>query len=768
MTHQNRLDAAVGRPRLTVLALVAALLAPGSLWAQDAPAAESPPAEASPADTPDTAEGAVEDAAEGAAADEDDEAIEEILVTTARKRRESVIDTPAALTVMDGDMLQGLNVSNLDDVGKYVPNLNITRFGVGNTSQAAVFIRGIGLQDHLITTDPGVGVYLDGVYLGRQMGNNLALDNIDRLEVLRGPQGTLYGRNTIGGAVNIVTRKPGDEEGTRVRFELGTLGRFGASMYSNYPITDRLAMSVTGAFSHRDGVGEAINLANPEAEIGEINQFFGRAAVQWEPADSVRVLVTADASAARNGQSPSTIEIIGPPDDFAGIDPIQPSEIPDAEDSATTVAGLESTSNDSRGASLTIEWDLAEGWTTRLLASYRASEYTGGLDDDITARNLSEFPEQGEADQRSAELQLNGEVGPIELVAGVYYFDEKGSNFSGPFTFAPFNNGDLEAGDFFELEQTTTAYAGYANASYRIIESLSIGAGVRYSKDAKEAEALFPSFGGQRETREADFDAITWDANATFSPADNMSVYAQVQRGYQTGGFPPRPFGGAAQFNTFDEITATNYEVGFKGIVHETTALFVSAFLTQYDDLALPFSQPAAEGFVTIVENAGSSQALGVEFEGRLRVGGFHLIPAVGFIQAEITRVDEGTIGIEKGASPALTPSLTLGVNTGYTHVFDGGDALRLQADFSHRGEQYGQSVESESELMAARNLVGFSLGFTHARNNWDLELYGENVLDEVYDQGRLNNTFHGFVGIVQSNDRREFGLRFTKSFGDL
>ena len=185
------------------------------------------------------------------------------ITVTARRREETLYETPAAVTAMDSDAINTLNISNLDDVGKYVPNLTITRYGVGNTAHAAVFIRGIGLQDHIIVTDPGVGVYLDGVYLGRQMGSNLSLNNIERVEVLRGPQGTLYGRNTIGGAVNIITRRPGSEEAFEIGLKAGTRGRAAVDVYANFALADNFAVAFSGDFTRRNGVGKALMIDNP-------------------------------------------------------------------------------------------------------------------------------------------------------------------------------------------------------------------------------------------------------------------------------------------------------------------------------------------------------------------------------------------------------------------------------------------------------------------------------------------------------------------------
>src|SRR5262245_24455252 len=136
----------------------------------------------------------------------------ETVIVTAQRREQSIYDVPVAISAFTPDTIEKQGIANLTDIGKFVPNLNVTEFSAGQTSSANPFIRGIGLQDHLITTDPGVSVYVDGIYLGRQVGQNWNLTNIERVEVLRGPQGTLYGRNSIGGAINIITRQPGDEE----------------------------------------------------------------------------------------------------------------------------------------------------------------------------------------------------------------------------------------------------------------------------------------------------------------------------------------------------------------------------------------------------------------------------------------------------------------------------------------------------------------------------------------------------------------------------
>ncbi len=709
---------------------------------------------------------------------------EEITVT-ARRREETLYETPAAVTAMNTEAMTALNIDNLDDVGKYVPNLTITRYGVGNTSQAAVFIRGIGLQDHIIVTDPGVGVYLDGVYLGRQMGSNLALTNIERLEVLRGPQGTLYGRNTLGGAVNIITKKPGSEEVFEISLKGGTRGRAAVDLYSNFALSDNFAVAFSGGFTRRDGVGKALMLENPEAEIGEILSFNGRLTANWEVNDRFSLLFSVDGNQSENGQSPYEIEFnpltpIPDPDppggccngDFAFIDPSLVA--PDRDDSFTTVAGLESTSNEGLGVSITADVELSDELAAKIIASHRSSEYTGGLDDDESTLNLSEFPETGEADQLSFEVQVNGEYNNLDFVAGFYYFEEEGSTDSGPWVFSPFNMpGGLDNfgnptgfGDFgfFNLQQDTQSTAVYANGSLSVSDRLTVGAGARFSRDEKDASAIFPTF-PERKFLSNSWDAFTWDLNASFALRDGLNVYGQVQKGYQTGGYPPRPFGGPDQFEPFNETEALNFEVGLKGVVNEYFTILSALFWTEYDDLALPFSDTqAGGGFVTIVANAGESRARGIELEGVLSPNEFFNVNfSIGYLDSEITRVDEGTIGVAEGDSPALTPDMTYSIAPQWTTLLDNGGSIRAQIDYSYRDDMFGQSINNEAERIDSRGLLGFAVDFTSSDGSWTLGVYGENVTDEVYDQGRFAQ--NGYVGVVLSNDRSEFGLRLSKRF---
>ncbi len=706
------------------------------------------------------------------------DAFEKIEVT-ARKRTESIFESPTAVTSIGENLIDKANMSNLEDIGKYVPNLNITRYGVGNAAHASVFIRGIGLQDHVITTDPGVGVYLDGVYLGRQMGSNLSLPNVERVEVLRGPQGTLYGRNTLGGAVNIITKQPGDEGIVTTTAKVGSRNRLAGDVYFNNSLTDTVSMSASVSYKQRDGVGEAINLVNPANEIGEEQELSGRMALKWQANSDLSFVFSVDGVDNESGQSPYTIELTAPldaNDPFNGDFPLLTEDMlpSNPDDLATTVAGIESTAYSGWGTSLSAHWDINNTYATKFITSYRSSEYEGGLDDDAVALNLSEFPEEGGADQYSFEIQLNGSYDNMDFVSGLYFFNEDGFTSSGPFVFSPFNTPDGLLNDgttasfgnygYFDINQETNSYAAYINASYDLSDDLTVGGGLRYSKDKKEADAQFPSF-ATRKYVSADFDAVTWDVNASYQLSNNMNLYGQIQKGYQTGGFPPRPFGGPDQFVSFDETKAINYELGLKGQVHEDISMMLAVFVTDYTDLALPFSDPTAGGgFVTIVENAGESKAQGIELETTIAfTDDFTLRSAIGYLDSEITEVDEGVQGIGKGDSPALTPRWTVMLAPSYFVDLSNGGTVAINANYSYRSDMQGQSVYNQSEHIESRELVGFNISYLNPNGDFEVTLYGENVLNEVYDVGRLQQS--GFVGVMRSNDRSEFGLKFKKEF---
>ena len=689
----------------------------------------------------------------------------EAITVTATKRPQVIYEVPIAISAFDGDKLAEQGISDLTDVGKFVPNLNVTGFSAGHTSSVNPFIRGIGLQDHLITTDPGVSVYVDGVYLGRQVGQNWSLNNIERIEVLRGPQGTLYGRNSIGGAINIITKEPDQGDLTKLNTEFGTRGRVKADLFVNHGLTDTLSFNMNMAFNKRDGLGEFINVPDAEYDVGETEDVSGRLSVKWEPSNDFRMVLTADGNNGDGGLRPYTVLIDELQSDryYGGDNPLGVAlrntdvtpEGYDIYDNATGEEAVTGVSNEARGLALTTEWDMNDDYTLKLVASTRSSKYKAGLDDDGTIYSLDHYPERGEADQTSIELQLNGYINEYtDFVAGLYYFNEEGKNRQGE------DSSYNTWSNLLELDQETTSKAVYVNVRRDLTDELSLSGGLRYTEDEKDASASVSEAIGTVYSSD-NWDEVTWEIASNYTFENGMTGYATIQSGYQSGQYPARPyclFGNIECFVASDNITAVNYEVGIKGRVNEYFDVSVAVFNTDFDDLPYQVSKVTENGFET--DNQIVTQtSRGIELDTTFNYGNFSMMASVGYMDVDVDEQDG-----YKPVAP-LTPDLTLAIGPSYTFDLEGGDAIRVRADYSYRSDMYGEpsSLASRQTELDSRELVNVDIAYTPADDAYTVALYGRNIFDERYDNARLNTG--DYIIQVLSNDASEFGVRFSTEF---
>tara|TARA_B100000427_G_scaffold318687_1_gene316144 strand:- start:5108 stop:7315 length:2208 start_codon:yes stop_codon:yes gene_type:complete len=689
----------------------------------------------------------------------------EAITVTATKRPQVIYEVPIAISAFDGDKLAEQGISDLTDVGKFVPNLNVTGFSAGHTSSVNPFIRGIGLQDHLITTDPGVSVYVDGVYLGRQVGQNWSLNNIERIEVLRGPRGTLYGRNSIGGAINIITKEPDQGDLTKINTEFGTRGRVKADLFVNHGLTDTLSFNMNMAFNKRDGLGEFINVPDAEYDVGETEDVSGRLSVKWEPSNDFRMVLTADGNNGDGGLRPYTVLIDELQSDryYGGDNPLGVAlrntdvtpEGYDIYDNATGEEAVTGVSNEARGLALTTEWDMNDDYTLKLVASTRSSKYKAGLDDDGTIYSLDHYPERGEADQTSIELQLNGYINEYtDFVAGLYYFNEEGKNRQGE------DSSYNTWSNLLELDQETTSKAVYVNVRRDLTDELSLSGGLRYTEDEKDASASVSEAIGTVYSSD-NWDEVTWEIASNYTFENGMTGYATIQSGYQSGQYPARPyclFGDIECFVASDNITAVNYEVGIKGRVNEYFDVSVAVFNTDFDDLPYQVSKVTENGFET--DNQIVTQtSRGIELDTTFNYGNFSMMASVGYMDVDVDEQDG-----YKPVAP-LTPDLTLAIGPSYTFDLEGGDSIRVRADYSYRSDMYGEpsSLASRQTELDSRELVNVDIAYTPADDAYTVALYGRNIFDERYDNARLNTG--DYIIQVLSNDASEFGVRFSTEF---
>lgn len=707
--------------------------------------------------------------------DADDESMIEEIIVTATKREESIYDVPIAITAFTQDAMERAGITDLTDVGKFVPNLNVTGFSAGHVSSVNPFIRGIGLQDHLITTEPGVGVYVDGVYLGRQVGQNWSLANVERVEVLRGPQGTLYGRNSIGGAINIITRQPGDENGGRMKLYAGTRGRIYGDIYYNAALSESFAVSATGSWTKRDGVGDFLNL-DTSTEVGEINEWAGRIAAKWSPTESFSLLFAYDMNDGDGGLRPYTTLIdevptgllyqLGARNSDVSADPYDNNGGFYVDANGNIVAANEVT-NEADGWSVTADWQINETFSSKLIYSDRSSDYTSGLDDDSVEETLFTYPESGQADQQSAELQFFGDFGSWDFVSGLYWFEEDGSNLQDPNFFA----GGPGA---FYLEQSAESQAIYANVGFNVTENLRLSGGARYTEDEKSAYTA-PVVGLLFESNSRDWSETSWEVAAAWDMNDRMNLYGTIQNGYQSGQYPARPYclfgnldfnfppGNVSRPNCFvasDNVTATNYEIGLKGNPLDNLQMSIAVFYTEYSDLPYQVSESIGGGFNT-VNLIVDQTSKGLEWESVwAATEDFTLFTSLGYIDADIDDPNPTVVA-------PLTPEVTASISPQYIMLLGTGAELMFRVDWSYRGDMYGEPSNDPGRFtkIDSRDLFNFDVTYTEPKGRWSVSAYGRNVTDEKYDNARLLPT--DYVLIILNNDRSEFGLRYIWNFGE-
>ena len=700
---------------------------------------------------------------QAAVAQEEDDSVFDTVIVTAQKREQSIYDVPVAISAFTPETIERQGITDLTDIGKFVPNLNVTGFSAGHTSSQNPFIRGIGLQDHLITTEPGVGVYVDGVYLGRQVGQNWSLANIERVEVLRGPQGTLYGRNSIGGAINIITRKPGDDPGGRASLTAGSRGRLNADVYTNMSVSEEFAISLSAAYQRRDGLGSFLLIENADKEVGEMQDVSGRIAAKWAPSENLSFLVTADGNDGDNGLRPYDTLIDELPNGAAFQAGYRNADgASDPYNNNTGQVNQIEVTNRAYGVSLTVDYAVSDALNFKLLASDRHSEYESGLDDDGFFDDFLSFPEVGEADQQSVELQVTGASGAFDYVLGLFYYEEEGQNFQNDTSFNCGTAADPcdapNSGDFF-LHQKYDSQAVYANVGFQLTDAFRIAAGVRQTEDDKAADTQ-PVVGVIGASNTNDGSETTWDLSGSYKFADRMTLYGSVQSGYQAGQYPARPFclfGNPDCFVATDNVTAINYEVGFKGELFDNLQLSLAVFNTEYSDLPYQVSSTTGGGFSTqsiVVDQTSRGAELETTWAA---TDNFRIHATLGYIDADIDDPNPNAVA-------PLTPELTASLSPELTFPAGTGE-VTLRADWSFRDDMFGEPSNDPGRFtfIESRDLINADISYRPADGDWTVGIYGRNITDERYDNARLNTG--DYVLVMLSNDASEFGLRFAKEF---
>ena len=722
-------------------------------------------------------------------------ALMEEVVVTARKREESIQDTPIAVSAFSGAGLEARGITKIDGIAAITPNMSFDNINTngGGGSNASVYIRGVGQTDFIPSADPGVGIYVDGVYLARSIGSVLDVIDIERIEVLRGPQGTLFGRNTIGGAVSIHTVKPHDEFSAKVRVKVGTDNRQDIAGQVNFPITDNLFANASIASMQQDGF---VKNRNTGDDSGDDDTIAFRGALRWEASDNLTIDISADYSEDDEvgqaqvthsdadkailflpGNSPFTHNFTfgSDGDNAAGYPPGGPAGIAygfreynscDATleniggtnascANASTIGLGKDTGTDPNyyeaeiwGVSANIEWQLSDTLTLRSITAYRDLDSEFARDGDSSPFLLGVNTDFFEQSQFSQEFQLLGTAfdDGLDWILGAYYFEEDGTNFNP----VDFHMVDIESGGDFDHE----SIAAFAQGTYHITEALHLTAGIRYTEDTKDfivkgivqtarpadAPVVVLPPGGRvplidNGTTTLESDDWTPMVNLAYDWTDGLMVYATYSEGYKGGGVQQRNAGYfGPQAPTYDPEFVESYEAGFKYTSDGgNLTLNGAAFFAEYTDIQLETLAP--DGVAPQLANAGEAEIAGIELEARWSPADTWFIEgAFGWVDAEIVKADPESTnsgGPAKGDTLSFVPEYNAALSL--IKIFDlgNGGTLTPRLDVAWRDDVYFKADNNPDYVQDSHSIVNANVTWTSPEDKYLVSLYLDNITDE-------------------------------------
>lgn len=693
------------------------------------------------------------------------------MIVTARRRSENLYDVPGAVSAFSEQQVRDLQATDMRRIQYSVPNFHFER---SDSSNAAVYLRGIGQNDSLPFVEPGVGIYIDDVYVARSQAAFIELFDVERVEVLRGPQGTLYGRNSPGGAVKLVTRRPSDEP--EVYLELGT-GRFSLATVNarvSGPLNDDASLKgkIALTATHRNGFSKNVIEGGHD---GDTALFAWRGALVYEPTDVFELSLDVDGKIERPERSLTPIRKTGliafpdPVGDPGNIVVFQPTET--AFGSPYVVEG---TANDfadltTYGVTLKGRWNFADDWLIESISSYRGLSWDFLLDADDTPFSVLDIPVFEDDDQYTSELRIAYDDGNgFAFTGGAYYFhdfdvvlagfDDRSASFEfGGFVFPIISFGVPTSG-YGESRQRTDSVAAFADVTVPLGSATSIEFGIRYTYEEKEVERRGEFFFDPTLTLSFDRPPFlagvgfpspllvgekswnAWTPRAVLSHRlnDRTMVYASAARGFKSGGFPGRAFG-VTDFVPFSPEKVWTYEGGLK-FQQDDGRLGLSAayFYSDYRDVQLNgFGQDPDTGqFVSLFTNAASSHIQGVEASLSFRpLDNLTIDGSAGYLDAEYKRFDTLVNGVLTDVSDRRFPNSPRWTGfLGATLVEPIGSnlAATLHVDAAYRGDHANETTDSPNlNVPEVVYLNAFaSIGAENGR--WELRAGGTNLTDKA------------------------------------
>ena len=732
--------------------------------------------------------------ATAAANDEGADTASESITVTARRTSENVQRVPSSISAFNERTLDRIQATDTTGLQGAVPNLNIVQ-GRGSSNSTNIYIRGIGQPDALQTFDPAVGVYVDDVYLSRIRGNQLDLLDPERIEVLRGPQGTLYGKNTIGGAIKFVTRKPGRDIRATGSIALGSYDQVELKAAASGPLTDTIAAGFAVMRSKRDGYVEDLEDGR---EYNDKDSIGGRAALAVNPSDAIRIDLAADYS-----HDDAKLTVGRPVNDlttlfFAPLPVDNELGTGGYDWEGRTTPGLpNSTKMTHYGFSGTAAFDVTDSLTLKSITAYRHLKTDDYVDIDASEWELGDVFVGVRQEQFSQELQATYASDRIDAVGGLYFLREDVKSHQEAFGDDALLPGVITFLRTVDDDLTTKSYAAYGNLSYEVVDDVRLSGGLRYTKETKNyfrttsTFSNLPAFVGTFAFDPPKGEWSDWSpmASVDWQVTPTTMVYARVAKGFKSGGFNGRA-NNVNETSSYDPETVWSYEAGFKSTIADQLRLNGSIFHSDYKDFQARIgdndpTQPVPTPLLKVL-NVGKMRIRGAELEAAWTpLDRLLLDTQIGYLDAEYKEFEDDRFpdGSRAFQTPAFAPKWTM--RYGAQYGFDVGSAGSITVGAQTRYKSrtalavdntliiypapgsagIGTTTEVEGLFQKGYWVHDARIVFETANKHWAIGLYGNNLSDRAYKTDAQEFSNIGNIRTVYYGPPRTVTLRLTARY---
>jgi iron complex outermembrane receptor protein len=710
--------------------------------------------------------------------------LEEVVVT-ARKRTENLQDVGASVSALGAVEIARRFDVDLQSFSNSAPNVVIDDLQQGPGSPAAISIRGIGTTDVEKSFDPTTGVVLDGVFIGANSGAMLKALDLQSVEILRGPQGTLFGRNSIAGVINVARRRPDAEPAGEFRVGYGNYADIQADGFLNFPLGEKVAMKLNLAKRQRDGYFYDPTLGK---HVGGLDYFSWGAGLDWKPVDGMEFYYRFDRSQQR--QDANTVQNMAQPDQIFCIafqQCAQSVKTPQSGNRYTVLQngdGQDSFFNSDMHV-LQAKWEFVPNYRLDYVFGYFKTGEGVYQDWDGTPLTLYHTDRPATYDQRSHELRLSYNAGEaLSYTVGVYHWTSGYKidlrNYIGFFNlFVPsIPPGTVVISDQ-TVEQTTKSDAVFFEGDYKLTSNLTLTVGGRYTKDKKTSGVVdvsmpeLATLGSPDNPFKADWKQFTPKVSLRYRVNDGLMFYGLYSRGFRAGGFDGRP--GAGQYlaaaTPYNPEKVDNFEAGWKSEwLDRRVRLNGSIFFMKYKDKQEEQSVPVqgGTGQQTLVYNASSADLKGVELELQTKLAaGLGVNAALGFLDAKykdfvdpVTGTDLSYLKLRRAPKVTATLSPTYEWDALNGHFW-------VQADAHYQSKTELTFLNSPQGANPATTILDASVNFKFRNTTmsvWGANLTNEDSWAQAYDVGSAIG-FAGLWTYAATRPPRTYGFRLQQSF---